>query len=110
MEPKIVISCLLSLDIFSSTFAASCDNIIRLSDLRNTIKNQTKQSEIQTRVIEEQTQLNEGLRKVLEDQGNMIEDQRSVIENQARALNELRKKLEGAETGKTTPQGCSLRP
>ena len=37
-----------------SIFVASCENIVRLADLQDTIKNQTKLIEEQGRVIEDQ--------------------------------------------------------
>ena len=36
------VACLVLLAVFSSTFAASCENIVRLADLQDIIKNQTK--------------------------------------------------------------------
>ena len=107
MDPKIVFSCTVLWVIFASTFASSCENIIRLADLRNTIINQTIQSEIQTGVIEEQRRineqqkhLNENLSQVIEDLRKVLEDQREIIENQTKALHDLN--TEHAGTGTRT--------
>ena len=105
MDPKTDIYCIVFWAVISSTCSSSCNNIIRLSDLRNTIKNQTLQSEIQTQVIQDQRQINaeqrhfnDNLSRVIEDLRKILEDQRSVIENQTKVLQDL-KKVE-AEMGK----------
>ena len=36
------VSCLVLLAMFSGTFAASCENMVRLADLQDIIRNQTK--------------------------------------------------------------------
>ena len=63
-----VISCLVLLVMFPRIFADSCENKVRLADLQDIIKNQTK-------LIREQKQVNQELSQVVKDQKNMIKKQ-----------------------------------
>ena len=81
-----IISLLLLLFLFSSTFAASCENKVRLADLQDIIKNQTK--------------LIGNMEHVIEDQKNLIENQAISIENQTRLYEDLKATVEHLKTGK----------
>ena len=69
-----------------TTFAASCENIVRLADLQEIIKNQTK--------------LIEDLYKVIADQKKVIENQARSIKNQTRLYEDLQATVEYLKTGK----------
>ena len=92
MYPKTVNLSLIVLAIFPTTFSANCDNIILLEELRNIIKSQTSQNELQTQVIKDQQRANRDLRKV-------VEDQRKLIQNQTDMLHNLQKKMDHMKTG-----------
>ena len=59
MDPKTVIRCLIFWSIFQNTLASSCNLVIKVTDLQEIIRNQTK-------VIETQNRVNEELRKTVE--------------------------------------------
>ena len=61
--------------------ASSCDLGVRITDLQETIKNQTK---------------------LAETQANVIEDQRRIIEKHVADIDDLRKTLALLVTGKRT--------
>ena len=65
-----------------SIFAVSCENKIRLADLQDIIKNQT-------RLIQDQRQINK--------------DQENMIKTQSKLMEDLRKRIESGTTGKSYP-------
>ena len=67
-----VISYLVLLVMFARIFADSCENMVRLADLQDIIKNQTE-------LIQEQKRANEEIGQVVEDQKNMIKKQAKLI-------------------------------
>ena len=75
MDPKTAISCLIFWSIFQSTLASSCELVIKVTDLKEIIKNQT-------RAIETQTQVNDELRNLVIDQAAVIADLRKTMEHQ----------------------------
>ena len=79
------ISCLVLLVPFATTLAASCENKVRLADLQDVIKNQTK--------------LIGNMEHVIEDQKNLIENQAISIENQTRLYEDLQATVEYLKTG-----------
>ena len=87
-----MICLLLSVNV-PSTSSVSCENMVRLADLQDIIKNQTK-------LILEQRQLNDDQRKVIEDQRKVVEDQQKMIENQTRLNEDLQKRFQHVTTGK----------
>ena len=58
--------CLALCVIFPSILAASCENMVRLADLQDIIKNQTKLIESQAKFMENQTRLYEQLKTTVE--------------------------------------------
>ena len=62
-----------------ATFAASCDNMVRLADLQDIIKDQTK---------------------LIQEQGRVIDDQKNMLENQMRLIEDLQRNLQYVTTGK----------
>ena len=81
----ISVICLLLSTIVQNTFAASCENKIRLADLQDIIKNQKK--------------LIGDMRQVIEDQKNTIENMTEFIEHQTTVTDDLKKKIENLSTG-----------
>ena len=75
MDLKTAISCLIFWSIFSSALASSCKLVIKVTDLHEIIKNQT-------RAIETQTQVNEELRSLVENQAAVIGDLRKTMGHQ----------------------------
>ena len=75
MDPKTGLHCLIFWSIFPSTLASSCELVIKVTDLKEIIKNQT-------RAIETQTQVNNELRKLVIDQAAVIADLRKTMEHQ----------------------------
>ena len=80
-----MICLLLSVNV-PSTSSVSCENMVRLADLQDIIKNQTK-------LIRDQRQVNDDQRKV-------VEDQQKLIENQTRFIGDVQRKLQYVTTGK----------
>ena len=82
MDPETAISCLIFWSIFQSTLASSCDLIVRVADLQEIIKNQTKQAAVQT-------QLMEGQREVIEDQTRKIADVLKTVDDLQKTVKHL---------------------
>ena len=78
----VVIFLVISVNV-QTTFAVSCENIVRLADLKDIIRNQTK---------------------LIQQQGQVIEDQKSMLENQTRLVEDLQRRLQYVTTGKTETQ------
>ena len=66
MDLKKGIVCIILWISASGTYAASCENVVRLTDLQAIIKNQTKVIEDQRQVIENQMTLNGELKTTVE--------------------------------------------
>ena len=71
---------------FPSTFTASCENMVRLADLQEIIKNQTK--------------LIRDMEQVIAVQKGMIENMAKFIQNQTILNEDVEKKIENLSTGK----------
>ena len=63
---EIPMLCLVLSVLFLTTFAASCENVVRLADLQEIIRNQTKLIHHLGQVIENQNKLNKDLEEKIE--------------------------------------------
>ena len=79
MNPKIAFLCLVFWTMVPNILASSCELIVRIADLQDIIKNQTKAAEAQTQVIK---------------------DQKQMLKNQADAIGDLKELIENLKTGK----------
>ena len=79
MDPKTAIHSFIFWSIFQNTMASSCELVIRITDLQEIIKNQTK---------------------VIQSQNGDKEELRGLVENQAAVIKDLRKTVEHLTIGK----------
>ena len=101
----IIVICLVSWA--PNIIATSCENIVRLADLRNIMKNQTKLIQDQGRVIDDQKNMLENQTRAIQDQKEVnkemreiIENQKNMLENQTKLMEDLQKRLQYVTTGK----------
>ena len=67
MNPKTEIRCLCFWTMIPNVLASSCDLIVRVADLQDIIKNQTKAAEDQTQVIKNQADAIGDLKEMIEN-------------------------------------------
>ena len=84
------ISYLVVLSVLFPTFAANCENMVRLADLQDIIKNQTKLIHNMVQVIEAQVKVNEEQKNLIENQAKSLQYQTLLYEDLQATVNHLK--------------------